>query len=312
MSEADDGKTSGPTEFEEAVEDFVVYIAKLRGFSAETVRAYEAHLSAFARWAQRVDLDPLLMDARSFRRYLAEMRSAGYAPRTIAAHLSAVRSLFRWMLLDGRIANDVVSTIQSPKIPSTLPRTITGAEMDRLLNAPDPSTAEGLRDKAMLELLYATGARISELSRLNVSDIRFAEGVVRLFGKGSKERIVPVYAAALRAASAYLADGRPELLSKRGFSNKEEALFISARGSRMSAASLRYRFEKLARSCGLSSHVTPHVMRHTFATDLLAGGADLRSVQELLGHAQLATTQIYTHLTPERLQCALRQAHPRG
>ena len=312
MPDEDEALSSGPTAFEEAIEDFIAYIAKLRGFSAETVRAYEAHLSAFSRWARRVELDPLVMDAREFRRYLAEMRSAGYAPRTVAAHLSAIRSLFRWMLLDGRIANDVVSTIQSPKIPSTLPRTVTGAEMERLLGAPDVSTAEGLRDKAMLELLYATGARISELSRLNIVDLRFEEGVVRLFGKGSKERIVPVYAAALKAAAAYLADGRPELLSRRGYTSAEEAFFLSRRGVRMSAASLRYRFEKLARSCGLSSDVTPHVMRHTFATDLLAGGADLRSVQELLGHAQLATTQIYTHLTPERLQRALHRAHPRG
>ena len=167
----------------------------------------------------------------------------------------------------------------------------------------------------MLELLYASGARISELAALNVESIAWSERVVRLWGKGSKERIVPLYRRALEAARCYVEQGRPELLAqakRRDAAAGLHPLFISARGNRMSAAMLRRRFHKLATLAGIPADIAPHAMRHTFATDLLEGGADLRSVQELLGHASLSTTQIYTHLTPDRLKRAVAQAHPRG
>lgn len=210
---------------------------------------------------------------------------------------------------------DVVSAISSPKLPRDLPGVLTTQQVEALLKTPDTSTPAGLRDAAMLELLYASGARISELAALNVESIAWSERTLRLWGKGSKERIVPLYRRALEATRLYIEEGRPELLAqakRRDPVTGPHPLLISARGNRMSAAMLRRRFHTLATLAGMPADIAPHAMRHTFATDLLEGGADLRSVQELLGHASLSTTQIYTHLTPDRLKRAVAQAHPRG
>ena len=235
--------------------------------------AYGSRLERFAAWCEREDIDAFAADVRTIRRYLAELSREQVAPRTLAAHLSAIRSLYRWM------------------------------------------AAAGLRDAAMLELLYASGARISELAALNVESISWSERTLRLWGKGSKERIVPLYRRALDVTRLYIEEGRPELLARakrRDLATGPHPLLISARGNRMSAAMLRRRFHTLATLAGIPADIAPHAMRHTFATDLLEGGADLRSVQELLGHASLSTTQIYTHLTPDRLKRAVAQAHPRG
>lgn len=293
---------------------FLATLEQVEGMSPETVRAYRSHLEAYGRWAERNGVNPVEADIAALRRYLADMRRARYAPRTISAHLSALRSFFRWAALEGLASEGAVSALITPKTPRTLPATVGHEQMKRLLAAPDRTQPSGLRDAAQLELMYATGARISELSRLNVSSINMHERTATLFGKGSKERIVPVYRRALAALEEYLAQGRGALLacSKVPSDDAKSALFISTRGNRMSAAALRRRFELLACSAGIPRDVTPHAMRHTFATDLLEGGADLRSVQELLGHASLSTTQIYTHLTPERLKAAVTQAHPRG
>lgn len=299
--------------FLSCLDDFIAYIARVAGFSPETVRAYEAHLEAYERWCGRAGVDALHPTIHDLRGYLADLKRGGYATRTIAAHLSAVRSFFRWCLLEGVVDTDVAQLVQMPKMPQTLPTTVSEQDMERLLATPDTATAEGKRDAAMLELFYATGARIAELARLDCDDVDWSTRTVRLFGKGSKERIVPVYRRALEAVKVYLTDARPQLLAASGHRDTSlTALFVSARGNRMDANALRYRFQKLCRAAGLPREVTPHVMRHTFATDLLAGGADLRSVQELLGHASLSTTTLYTHLTPDRLKCAVHQAHPRA
>lgn len=313
-SPACDGSVA-PSPFEDASERFLAYLAQMEGMSPQTVRAYRGHLDAFAAWARRHGVDALHVSVRELRRYLAELKAARYAPRTVAAHLSAIRSFFRWALAEGLVDTDVASTIQTPKVPGSLPTTVTHEQMARLLDAPDPSTDEGARDLAMLELFYATGARISELSGLDIESFDRSEHTVRLFGKGSKERIVPVYRRAWQAVTSYLSGPRGRLLAQAKATESvvgRHPLFIGRNGKRMSADSLRYRFRVLARKAGLPPDVTPHTMRHTFATDLLAGGADLRSVQELLGHASLSTTQLYTHLTPDRLKAAVRQAHPRG
>ena len=182
-----------------------------------------------------------------------------------------------------------------------------------MFDAPDLSCPAGLRDAAMLELFIATGARISELSRLELGDVCVAERQVRLLGKGSKERIVPLYARAIEVYERYLENGRPNLLRAPALGGDAcRAVFVSDRGRAMNSDALRYSFDVLKRKAGISSDITPHAMRHTFATELLGGGADLRSVQELLGHASLSTTQIYTHLTPDRLKSAVARAHPRG
>ena len=180
------------------------------------------------------------------------------------------------------------------------------------MKAPDPATPRGLRDAAMLELFIATGARISELASLEVSSVDLAAMSVRLFGKGSKERIVPLYDRACLACAHYLQNGRGELLRGHPQANTVTRFFISDRGKPMDAAALRYRFNALKTASGVPDDITPHAIRHTFATELLRGGADLRSVQELLGHVSLSTTQIYTHLTPDRLKTAVHRAHPRA
>ena len=260
------------------------------------------------------DIDAFAADVRTIRRYLAELSREQVAPRTLAAHLSAIRSLYRWMLPRGSW-----TAMRSRQFPRPSSRAICGVlthqQVEALLKAPDTSTPAGLRDAAMLELLYASGARISELAALNMESIAWSERTLRLWGKGSKERIVPLYRRALEATRLYIEEGRPELLAqakRRDPATGPHPLLISARGNRMSAAMLRRRFHMLATLAGIPADIAPHAMRHTFATDLLEGGADLRSVQELLGHASLSTTQIYTHLTPDRLKRAVAQAHPRG
>lgn len=294
-----------------AIDDFTAHIARVEGYSPKTVRAYMQHLEAYARWCEREGVDGLHPSVRELRSYLAHMRQARYAPRTVAAHLSAVRALFRWLLLTGAVDTDPASALLAPKLDRPLPHTLTDDQLRRLMSAPDVNTADGLRDAAMLELFIASGARIAELAGLLVADVRLHEREVRLFGKGSKERIVPLYPRAVERVARYVDEARPELAA-RGCADAGEALLVSARGRAMDAAALRYRFNVLKRRVGIPSDITPHVMRHTFATDLLAGGADLRSVQELLGHASLSTTQLYTHLTPERLKAAVHEAHPRG
>lgn len=301
--------------FLDALDGFIAYIAGVEGLSPETVRAYGSHLEAYGAWAHRAGVHALDPEMPELRHYLADLRNAGYAPRTISAHLSALRTFARWLKLEGISDPKAVFSLVTPKIPRSLPKTVTASQMEALLDAPDTATPEGARDAAILELFYATGARISELSRLDIEDVHVGDKTVRLFGKGSKERIVPLYRRALEKVLRYLETGRPVLLAAAGRMEALGArrpLFISARGNRMDANAIRYRFKTLARKAGIPHDISPHAMRHTFATDLLAGGADLRSVQELLGHASLSTTQIYTHLTPDRLKSVVAQAHPRA
>ncbi len=295
------------------VDDFIAFISRVEGLSPETVRAYGQHLEAYAAWCESHALDGLDPSSRDLRSYLAEFRLEGRAPSTVAAHLSALRSFFRWLEHSGRRAGAVPLAMVAPRQSRDLPHVLTAHELAALLDAPDLSCPAGLRDAAMLELFIATGARISELARLELDDVRADERQVRLLGKGAKERIVPLYARAIEVYGAYLEKGRPELLrisSPSGGVRRE--VFVSDRGRPMGSDALRYRFDVLKRRAGVSSDITPHAMRHTFATELLGGGADLRSVQELLGHASLSTTQIYTHLTPDRLKSAVARAHPRG
>lgn len=298
----------------EAIDDYLAHIARFEGFSPETVRAYGAHLESYLSWVDAEGADGLHPTARDVRSYLAGLRDRGCAPRTVSAHLSALKSLYRWMSLQGIAPSEVVTACAAPKLDRPLPHVLTMSQVDDLLSVPDTETPEGLRDAVMLELFLATGARISELARLDVADIDIAQGEVHLFGKGSKERIVPIYPRAVVLVRRYLASSRPVLLArlKASCTRPVGALFISSTGRPMNDAALRYRFDVLKRSAGIPSDITPHAMRHTFASELLGGGADLRSVQELLGHASLSTTQVYTHLTPERLKSAVVQAHPRA
>lgn len=300
--------------FEQDVCDYLAYLAGVRNLSENTVRAYQTDLDAYCAYLRLEGKRGDDMGHRDLRRYLAYLRRSGYTNTTIGRHLSSIRGLYKWLVGQERLSSDAAAALASPKLSKTLPRTMSDADVRLVLETCDPSTTEGLRDGALIELMYATGARISEVSRLDVGDIDFGQAQVRLFGKGSKERVVPLYGHALDVVRRYMAEARPLLAARRKVPDNERtrALFVSTRGNRMSADALRSCFERHIKLAGIEADVTPHAMRHTYATELLSGGADLRSVQELLGHESLATTQIYTHLSVERLKEATRQAHPRG
>ena len=290
------------------VDRFLTRLSVERGASPNTVRAYSADLQRYLEWAERNGLDPIGLNHRQMRRYLAELDRVGYARRTVARRLSAIRSLFAFLVAEGLAASDPSSVLVTPKIPARLPRIVPTEVLDTLLGAPDEDTPCGQRDGAILELLYATGARVSEVSGLTLASLDLAQGQITLMGKGSKERLVPIHRAAVRRLRRYLADGRPALARP----NSADAVFLSARGLPLSADAIRRLFKRYLYQAGGAHSLSPHAVRHTFATHLIEGGADLRSVQELLGHVALSTTQIYTHLSMKRVQDVHRSAHPRA
>lgn len=291
-----------------ALDRYLVHMRVERNLSPNTVRAYAADLARYLEWARRSGVDALHPTHRQLRRYLAELDQARYARRTVARRLAAVRGLFGFLLVEGTIDSDPSAVLATPKIGRSLPRTVPDDALAALLEAPDESTPVGLRDRALLELLYASGARVSEVAGLSISDVDLAQGQVRLFGKGSKERDVPVYHLATQRIRDYLLKGRPALARPES----PDALFLSSRGRSMSADAIRRVFKSRMAQAGAASDLSPHAMRHTFATHLLEGGADLRSVQELLGHIALSTTQIYTHLSMGRLKDVHGKSHPRA
>lgn len=296
---------------------FLAHITYERNLSANTAKAYAEDMGDYLRWAHREGIDPLAPGRRGVRVYLAYLDQAGYARRTSNRRLSALKGFFGWATANGSVEADPVSALHGPKSEKHLPRVISGDEMRALLAVhakaaqaatTDVQRAKEMRDQAVLELAYACGARISELSNLTLGAVDVRAGQVKLFGKGSKERIVPVHHLAARTLEAYIESGRCVLATP----TSDDHAFLSTRGKRYSEDAIRLMFKETLQRAGLGARYTPHDMRHTFATDVLAGGADLRSVQEMLGHASLSTTQIYTHLTPERLRAAHHQAHPRG
>lgn len=297
---------------ERLLDAFLSHLANVRRLSPHTVRAYQTDLKSYLDWCAREGAPAIDITHRRLRGYIAYLSSSGYADKTINRRLSSLRTFFKWLVREGEVRLDVASTLPGRKMSKTLPLTISDSDVSALIDACEKGTAEGARDRAMIELLYASGARISEMAGLGPADLDLAQGQVRLFGKGSKERIVPIYAGAIEAVSTYMDGPRLELASRCRKPRPPQALFVSARGNDMSADALRVRFERLVTLAGIGPGVTPHAVRHTFATELLSGGADLKTVQELLGHESLATTQIYTHLSIERLKAAARLAHPRA
>ncbi len=286
---------------------FLEYLTSVRGLSPHTVRAYAADLSRYLEWAARQGVDPVRPTHRQLRRFLAELSAGDYARRTIARRLAAVRSFLRYLVDEGAIESDPSVVISTPRIPRSLPVVIEPDALRALLDAPDPSTPIGLRDRAVLELLYATGIRVSELAGLTSADLDLPSGKITVLGKGARERIVPLHPFAIRRLREYLAEGRPALLK-----SPESAVFLSVRGNSLGPDAIRRLLKVHLAATGQALSLSPHVLRHTFATHLLEGGADLRSVQELLGHVALSTTQIYTHVSTRRLQDVHRRAHPRG
>lgn len=293
------------------VEDFCAALALERGASENTIRGYRTDLLAYLRWADRSGLDILTMTHRRLRRYLAELDAAAYERTTINRHLSALRTFYRWLCACDITENDPAGAIQGPSIPTRLPKPLSQAEVDRLLSVHEvgaDATPASLRDQAVLEFIYATGARVSEAAGMDLGDIDLAVATAKVFGKGSKERVVLLHQRAIDVITAYLDRARPALLGTKC----TQSLFVSDRGNRFSADAIRHMFKMTLAAAGLDPGYSPHSLRHAFATDMLEGGADLRSVQEMLGHSNLSTTQIYTHVTPERLKSVHAQAHPRA
>ena len=278
-----------------------------RNASPRTVEAYSSDLAQFSNWLERQNYDLSALTYRNLRGFLGELDRARYSRRTIARKLSAVRSLFAFLVERGIVVGSPADVIATPKLPTRLPVIASAETIADLIEAPDASTPGGLRDRAILELLYAGGLRVSELTGLDVGDVDFAQGQVRVLGKGSKERIVPIHRIACQRISEYVSSGRPKL-DKHG----EPALFLNRLGGRLSADSVRRLMKRYLQITGSALALSPHALRHSFATHMLEAGADLRSVQELLGHVALSTTQIYTHLSTQRLQDVHKNAHPRG
>ncbi len=286
------------------------YLATLvveRGLAANTVASYRSDLERFGRWLAERQLDVAQVDRAALRRYLSELRGSGLAARSAARALAALRGFFRYAVASGQLEGDPTAELESPRLMRPLPRYLGTDEVDALLAAPDVATPLGLRDKAMLETLYATGLRVTELATLKLASIRLDPGYVRVWGKGRKERIVPLGSSACRWLSRYLSEGRPRLDRRHA-----EEVFLSARGAALTRQSVRRILIGYGRKAGIARPLSPHVLRHSFATHLLEHGADLRAVQAMLGHASISTTEIYTHVTRERLRRLYDEKHPRA
>jgi integrase/recombinase XerD len=298
-----------PTHVEALIGAFCDSLIGERNLSENTVKGYGSDLRAFVRWCARHDIDPLTCSHFDLRLFLADEAAARYSRSTVNRHLSSIKAFYRWLVITGQSDHDPASVMQGPKRPASLPRIVSRDDMDALLSVyADRDDAQGIRNQCLLEFLYACGARISEASNLRLDWLDLSQGVVRISGKGGKERMVPLHATAVKAFRRYLAGPRAELLKGK----TSPYAFVSNRGNKLSADVVRRIFDEAEREAGVDASLTPHAVRHSFATDLLTGGADLRSVQEMLGHASLSTTQVYTHLTPERLKDVHHQAHPRG
>jgi len=280
------------------------------GLSRNTLDSYRRDLTKFAAWlGQQRGLSMMQTTHGDIQGYLAYLVTAQKArPSSTSRNISSLKRLFRYLIRQGRIDTDPTLQIDTPKLPRNLPKSLTEQDIERLLDAPDSQTALGLRDRTMFEVLYATGLRVSELVTLRITQVSMDMGVVRVMGKGSKERLVPLGEEALDWLRRYLADGRKELLGEQTC----DALFVTARGEGMTRQMFWYLIKKHARDGGLNKPLSPHTLRHAFATHLLNHGADLRVVQMLLGHADISTTQIYTHVARERLKQLHAQHHPRG
>jgi integrase/recombinase XerD len=293
--------------------DFLAYLEFERGLSRNTLEAYRSDLLQFGAFLRRRGTDVVAAEHADLAAFLSELAAGGperppVAPATLQRKAACLRSFYRHLRREGEIDHDPTAELRAPRKNQKLPQVLTRGEVAKLLGAPRGTDPGALRDRALLELMYACGLRASEAITLEAGDLDLEAGVLRARGKGNKERLVPVGSAASRALAAYLQRGRPKLVGERW----EARLFVNQRGSGLTRQGLYKIVQRHAASAGLANKMSPHTLRHTFATHLLAGGCDLRSLQEMLGHADIATTQIYTHLSAERLKDAYFKAHPRA
>jgi integrase/recombinase XerD len=297
---------------EHELNDFLHYLTVERNLAHNTIISYERDLKKYAHYLRQVEQlgawgEVERLHILHFLKFLSEQ---GQSARTIARHLASIRSFHQFLLREKIVSQDPTVHIETPQFERTLPKVLSVEEVEALLSAPQTNTPFGLRDKAMLELLYATGMRVSELVQLNLADVHLTMGFVRCYGKGRKERIVPIGRMAIEALVRYLEHGRPQLVNPR--KRATEALFLNHYGQRLTRQGFWKILKRLAKEAGIEKELTPHTLRHSFATHLLENGADLRAVQELLGHADISTTQMYTHVTKTRLKDVYKQYHPRA
>jgi integrase/recombinase XerD len=298
---------------EAAIAAFLNYVKVERGLAVNTISAYRADLQKFSRFAAEggIQLEDVSRD--NIVEFLSSLYRQKLDSRTVARHLVAVRNLFRFALSEEVISVDPTLNLESPKLRKPLPSYLRMEDVDRLLSQPDLSTPYGLRDKAMIELLYSTGLRVSELVSLRVSDVEMRIGCLRCIGKGDKERMVPVGSKAITAIQQYLETSRPLLQRQTGSDARHtQQLFLNCNGTRLSRIAIWRILMRYGRRAGIRASLSPHKLRHSFATHLLERGADLRSVQLMLGHADISTTQIYTHVIEERLKQIYKAHHPRA
>ncbi len=290
------------------LDDFIDRIWLEEGLSRNTLDSYRQDLNQFATWLEKTaDKDLFHVEQADIQRYLA-FKFPTSKPRSISRLIASLRRLYRFALRENKISIDPSLQIESPKLPRSLPKSLSEQDVEALLNAPNVDDAIGLRDRAMLELLYASGLRVTELVSVKVTEVSLSEGVVRITGKGSKTRLVPMGEEATDWITRYLNEGRPHILEKR----LSDSLFVTNRGDCMTRQAFWYLIKRYALLAGIDKPMSPHVLRHAFATHLLNHGADLRVVQMLLGHADISTTQIYTHVARERLKLLHSMHHPRG
>jgi integrase/recombinase XerD len=302
---------------DQGITNFITSLSVEKGFSRNTLDAYKNDLSQFVDFIRKqaakedkLQLSWEKVDRSALLDYLVTLRERSYAPATMARKVAAIKSFFNFLVSEGTLKKNPTEGISGPKVGKALPRAISVEDVEKLLEQPDKvSTPEAKRDKAMLELLYATGMRVSEMVSLNLRDVNLKAGFVRCFGKGSKERIIPIHNKAIKAVKTYIDEARPRLLGATG----ETAMFLNRRGQRLTRQGFWLILKGYAEKAKLEADITPHVLRHSIATHLLhSGKMNLRELQELLGHANISTTQIYTHLTTDHLRKVYESSHPRA
>ncbi|MBM7693185.1 integrase/recombinase XerD [Peribacillus deserti] len=296
---------------QDQVRDFLHFLTVEKGLSHNTIISYERDLKSYLKFLVNVEQ---IQDWNSCQRagiihFLSHLKGQGKSSKTLARHIASIRSFHQFLLREKAADHDPSVHIESPQAERSLPKVLSMEEVEALLGAPKTNSPLGLRDKAMLEVLYATGMRVSELISLELTDVHASMGFVRCIGKGNKERIIPIGQAALQAIDVYLNKGRPLLVKKK---NKNDSLFLNHHGSKLTRQGYWKILKKLAQEAKIEKELTPHTLRHSFATHLLINGADLRAVQEMLGHADISTTQIYTHVTNVRLKDVYTKFHPRA
>jgi integrase/recombinase XerD len=294
---------------EEYVNQFINYLAVERGLAQNTLESYGRDLRQFQQYVESKDTEIINDSARTtILNYLSNLQEKGRAVSTISRNLAAIKSFYQYMVRERYMTQDPAATLESPKLEKKLPKILTISEVEELLKQPSSQVPTGARDIAMLELLYATGIRVSELISLNIADVNLDMGYIKCYGRGAKERIVPLGSIAAKCVQEYISKGRPKLVR----TYEESALFVNHHGNRLTRQGFWKIIKKYAQEAHIMKDITPHTLRHSFATHLLENGADLRAVQEMLGHADISTTQIYTHVTKNHLKEVYDKTHPRA